>query len=527
MTRATRATWLRIAVAMLTLTLAGCGACEDGNPIFNTAGYQGVCASPPEWLVQGPGGDGVNNAAILPDGSHYAIGWYGGTTSVFGPNNAADAADGGDSGWSPFVGHYAPDRSLRWVVYGRSASTGSPWNTGSVAACLDGGCVFEVAYRGDVEFKDATGAWHPVPAGNGYSIVVVRTDAQGNILWIQRMSSTGSNAFGFGCRCTADGSIYICGGTLRGGRFGNENDTNPQQVESTGSYCYLWKLDTHGNTVWVSGAHTASGSLHPYYNGYLQLKEDWQGGIVLAGMVPAGDLRFPDGEVLPGGGAGSGDVVVVRYNPVDGARTWAQRLRSETAGVRVVVAQLAPATRGETYLAIDFSGDVRLPDGSLLTRAAGYDAGQGSALIRMNGSTGTVAWTRMFRTASTSNELQISSIDSSPDGRVLLAGKFPEQSELVTLDGSAAERFLETFSGVDAFAGRFNDAGELAWLRTDGGEGYDHACNILVLPNGCVMVTGFSTDTATFGRGSLFERTLVSEGGWDGWAYIVSGSGRF
>ena len=517
----------RVLFAVALLVLPACGACVDSGPLFSAAAYLGDCAAPAEWLVQGTGRDGVNNPDVLPDGTHYVIGFYGNTSSVFGPDNAADASEGGDEGWAPFVTRYAPDRSLDWAIYGAGATASSRWNTGGMAACLDGGCVFAVAHAGAVRFRDALGGWHDVPAGTGYSLVVVRANAEGEILWIQRANSTGGNIFGFGCRCLSDGSIVLCGGALRGGVFGDTWDANAQTVDSAGSACYVWKLDESGHTTWLTVAETENGTLHPYYNGFLQLREDARGDLLVTGMVPPSDVRFSDGSTLGGAGSGAGDVVVAHIRTLDGAKTWAQRVAMETASRRAVVSMVMPAPSDDIYLALSHAGDLRFPDGSTVVREAGYDAGQSATLLRMEGSTGALRWKRVFRTASTSNELVVSDIDTTEDGRLLVAGKFPPQSEVMHLNGVGAEHVLETFEGVDAMAARFDADGRIEWIHTDGGPGYDHACNVLILPNGCHMITGFSSGSVTFARGTVLERTLVSQGDWDGWRYFINADGTF
>ena len=63
--------------------------------------------------------------------------------------------------------------------------------------------------------------------------------------------------------------------------------------------------------------------------------------------------------------------------------------------------------------------------------------------------------------------------------------------------------------------------------RLDGGDEYDHACNIVVMPNGCLYVTGFGSGSPTFDRGGAAERTLVGQGNRDGWRYFVSPRGTF
>ena len=61
----------------------------------------------------------------------------------------------------------------------------------------------------------------------------------------------------------------------------------------------------------------------------------------------------------------------------------------------------------------------------------------------------------------------------------------------------------------------------------DGGADYDHACNIVVMPNTCLYVTGFSRGDPTFAQGTAAERTLLGGGERDGWRYFIASDGTF
>ena len=517
-----------LSALLLPLALtSGCGCSTNTGTVFDLAGFRGRCSAAAETLVRGTGGDGANNATVLDDGSSYVMGWYGNADSVLGPNDAVALENGADTGWAPFVSRYDPDGALVWAIYGLSDATSNPWNTGAVWHCPDGGSVFCVAHRGVVSFRDGLGAVHETEGGHsGFAMAVVRSDAEGRILWIQRVASPGASVFGFGVRCSPFGEIVIAGGSLQGGTFGASWDPGAQTIDTpSGSLAFVWKIEPSGRTAWVTGNVTGHATSHPYYNGILQLRVDPKGNYLVSGMVRGG-VTLQDGTVL-GAGTGVGDGYVASYTGA-GELRYAYLLRSNTAGQRVTMTAAVPGPDDGAYVGFDHHGDVLLPDGQVIARRTPYDGASASSVVRLLGPAGATGWWRTLRTTSRSNASSFSALESGEDGRLILGGKYPaEGSSISTLGGAEPEVLLEGYGSADALLLRLEADGSIAWVRSDGGPGYDHACGVVLMPNGCLYVTGFSGGEATFGRGTAYETTLVSDGGWDGWRYLIGHDGAY
>lgn len=74
-------------------------------------------------------------------------------------------------------------------------------------------------------------------------------------------------------------------------------------------------------------------------------------------------------------------------------------------------------------------------------------------------------------------------------------------------DAKAGEETLPNRGDYDIFVARYSAAGDLLWIRTAGGPGYDYGHGIAVDPVGDIVVTG-----AIAGRAE-FEKTVVNEAG--------------
>lgn len=99
------------------------------------------------------------------------------------------------------------------------------------------------------------------------------------------------------------------------------------------------------------------------------------------------------------------------------------------------------------------------------------------------------------------------------DESIIIAGDF---SSSIDFGGPT----LVAAGGMDAFIARLDELGDHVWSKRFGGPGDDVANGIAVDSTGAVAVTGFFTETASFGGESL-----TSAGGTDGFVARVNPSG--
>jgi len=207
-------------------------------------------------------------------------------------------------------------------------------------------------------------------------------------------------------------------------------------------------------------------------------------------------------------------------------------------GVQVVSAAPAPgvswATKAGGSGSDGGNGISALPDGSsivtgsfsdtatfgstTLTNAGSYDV----FIAKMNAD-GTWAWATQ---AGGTEDDYGNGISALPDGSSIVTGSFSDTATF----GSTT---LTNAGSYDVFIAKMNADGTWAWATKAGGSGIDVGYGISALPDGSSIVTGFFSDTATFGSTILtsiggsrdvFTAKMNADGTW-AWATKAGGTG--
>jgi len=192
----------------------------------------------------------------------------------------------------------------------------------------------------------------------------------------------------------------------------------------------------------------------------------------------------PDGGVLVLGenafGIQSPDDLFLLRLSADGETIWQRR------GTGRYVRAVAVGA-GQAFLATEFSGRVNL-DPVTVTGPGGVDAFVGAF-----GLDGSVAWGRVVSTADFDRAYGLA---PTPDGGVVLAlGAF-----VAPRSGPFA---FTVAGGEDTVLAKWSAAGELAWLKTFGWPGYDHAEAVLADAEGHLLVAGTRWTSASTGAEAL------------------------
>ena len=106
------------------------------------------------------------------------------------------------------------------------------------------------------------------------------------------------------------------------------------------------------------------------------------------------------------------------------------------------------------------------------------------------------------------------SVAVSGDGTSYLAGSAAEAAVFGPGDPNETHFPDEYVDWSDGFVARYAPDGTLGWARRIGGEGEDHATDVVVLDDGSALVTGwFRSDLIVLGQGEPNETTLTQEFG--------------
>lgn len=107
-----------------------------------------------------------------------------------------------------------------------------------------------------------------------------------------------------------------------------------------------------------------------------------------------------------------------------------------------------------------------------------------------------------------------SGIGVDPAGNSYATGTFDNSATFGA--GEANETTLVSGGGRDIYLAKFDTAGSLLWATKAGGTGaFESGSGMAIDGDGNILISGFFSDSATFGAGEVNETTLISAGGAD------------
>ena len=149
-----------------------------------------------------------------------------------------------------------------------------------------------------------------------YDIVISKIDASGNFIWTKNL---GSNADDRANSITVDeiGNVYLTGSFS--GTVDFDPDTNGiYNLNATGGYTFILKLDMNGNFDWAKSIGGGGGN---------SIKVDGNGDIYLSGYF-GGTADFdPDTSIFNLISSGASDIFVSKYSAT-GSFIWAKKIGS-------------------------------------------------------------------------------------------------------------------------------------------------------------------------------------------------------
>jgi len=104
----------------------------------------------------------------------------------------------------------------------------------------------------------------------------------------------------------------------------------------------------------------------------------------------------------------------------------------------------------------------------------------------------------------------VKGISAYEDGSTVIIGEFP--GSITFGKDEPNEITFESVGKIDIFIARYNPDGTLAWASRTWGEESGHSMDIIAIPGGESVITGYFWDTTIFGEGEANETSLTSWG---------------
>lgn len=426
--------------------------------------------------------------ATFPDGSSVATGRFSGSP-LFGewPQVAILNSAGDDDA---FVTRYRADGTLGWArrIGGEGGDGGA-----SIASFDDGSCVVAGHFRAQA-FLTSGPPWTQLTSAGERDILLVRYDANGNLLWAKRAGGI-FNDEASGVAALPDGSCVVTGSFMAQATFGE--NAHAITLLAAGMLLstdvFVARYDRNGVLLWATRCGGADGNDSGHgitaSGAACLLTGSFQGTATFGALPTQVSLTS----------AGGRDVFVACFG-TDGSLRWANR----AGGL------------GDD----DARGIAMFPDGSsVVTGSASGTFGFGSG-VNLNAvgardvflaryrADGMLSWAKQ---AGGLNDDEGLSVTATPDGRSFVTGCF---QNFANFGEAASLTTLTAVGGRDAFVACYEADGACAWARSGGGMSQDKALGIASFDDGSFAVTGVYLGAGTFGAG-IRSVTLQSTGWGD------------
>lgn len=307
-----------------------------------------------------------------------------------------------------------------------------------------------------------------------------------NVLWAQQFGGTAFDA-GWGITADASGNTYVMGDFSDTVTFGNTTLTS-----TGGNDSFIAKLDKSGNVLWAQKLGGSS------YNTSSGITVDNLGNTYATGFFfdPAtfGNITLTS--------TGLGDAFITKLDS-SGNFLWAQKFGGASYDIAMGI---SVDSFGNSYVTGSFSDTATFGDIALTS------AGSDDAFITKLDSSGKFLWAQKF--GGTSYDYG-EGIASDGAGNSYITGYFSDTATFGDIT-------LTSAGGSDGFITKLDSSGKFLWAKKLGGTSYDSAHGITVDSSGNTYITGSFNGIATFGN-----ITLTSTGNDNAFITKLDSSGKF
>jgi hypothetical protein len=335
-------------------------------------------------------------------------------------------------------------------------------------------------------------------SGGSQDIFVAKLDNRGNWLWAKKAGGTDSD-YGYGIAVDASGNSYVTGYFYSAtATFGSTTLTNNGFAN-----IFIAKLDSSGNWLWAknagySGCGTSGNGIAVDASGNIYVTGDFSGSATFGSITLTSN--------------GDSDIFIAKLDS-SGNWLWAKN----AGGTDYDYGQgIAVDASGNSYVTGYFYDSATFGS-TTLTNNGVYDI-----FIAKLDSSGNWLWAKNAGGSSNDSGNGIA-VDAS--GNSYVTGYFDSNATFgyTTLTSNGDD---------DIFVTKLDSSGNWLWAKKAGGTDYYEGCGIAVDASGNSYITGFFSDSATFGSTTLtsngycdiFIAKLDSSGNWL-WAQNAGGTG--
>lgn len=362
-------------------------------------------------------------------------------------------------------------------------------------------------FSGTVDFNPGAGTFNLTSSGT-FSGFVQKLDANGNFVWAMALDGA-STCRGIKLATDPSGNVYVTGFFTGIVDFDPGPGTDFHDAGSTVFRDYfILKLNSSGNFVWAhtfGAANEATGS---------DVAIDAQNNVIIVGHF-SNTVDFDPSAGMDTLSANNEDIFIHKLDSA-GNHLWVRSLNS-------------PSDDGPDGVSVDASGNIYVT--GMFSLTIDFDPGSGTDmftsgamgwngfLLKLNAA-GNYAWAKQFYSNQYSKGLATSVCSN---GDILVTGIFRDTLDTNPGTGSS---FVTSNGGLDIFAFRFSNTGNVIWNKTMGGPMDDYGREIEEDASGNIFLAGQFSDTVDFDPGagiSLFN----SLGNADIFVQQLNGSGGY
>lgn len=307
------------------------------------------------------------------------------------------------------------------------------------------------------------------------------------------------NEYGYGITKDSQGNLYMAGtfqtGAINIGNLVLQNSSNGLDE------VMLIKFSPTGQPIWVRNAGSTS-----TLERCNAIAIDSADNVIITGYFASLGMSFDSSVSISNSAGTTEEIFVAKYNS-NGTLLWATSLAGDG---QEIAKSVCSDGQGNTYLGGWYSTLTPSLGGLALPNAPGT----GGFVFKLNAA-GTPVW---VKTQQSSGLEEIYSVTCDPFGNVIATGLF--QSNSLTVDGVTITN-SNTNNTSDAFVVKYDSTGNMHWIRSFEGSGYETPYDVSVDQDGNIYTSGvyfsptFSANSfsvSNAGQGDTYIMKLDSAG---------------
>lgn len=354
-------------------------------------------------------------------------------------------------------------------------------------------------FTGTVDFDPDSGVFN-LTSTSGSDIFVVKLDSNGGFVWAKGVVEGAFSKNVYGIDIDLSGNIYI------GGIFYQTADFNPSanvfNITSNGSAdCFVQKLDSNGDFKW---AKSFGGTGYDFLQ---SLVVDNNNNVLSTGAFKDTVDFDPSTGVVNHISNGGNDIFLQKLDS-NGDLVWAKTTGGSGSDVGTT---LTIGGVSNIYLGGKFSDTVDFDFGSAVINKTSN--GSADYFIQKLDVNCNLIWVKCI--GGVGND-EVNSLVCDFDENIYVLGSF---NDTVDFDPSMSDTVITTNGLNDVSIQKIDSIGNLWWVKTYGGVGYDNGRSVVIDQNGSAYLTGTFPDTISL---DAPISPIYSNGGNDGFMIKLS-----